>query len=114
MVLTEEQKRELLMKYIDPTKDFVRADNGKILVSVEASQRIAKEFNLKIDSNAQFEPVAIFNYIIQREEQRLAAAASIARSKEAKEAAGPLVPFAFIILRFLRVIFDPVKINILT
>lgn len=87
MVLTEEQKRELLMKYIDPTKDFVRADNGKILVSVEASQRIAKEFNLKIDSNAQFEPVAIFNYIIQREEQRLAAAASIARSKEAKEAA---------------------------
>lgn len=87
MVLTEEQKRAVLLKYIDPTKDFVRADNGKILVSIEASQRIAKEFNLKIGSTAQFEPLAISNYIIQREQQRLAAAASIARSKEAKEAA---------------------------
>ena len=35
-------------------------------------------------------------------------------AKELKKAAGPLVPFAFIILIFLRVMFDPVKINILT
>ena len=34
--------------------------------------------------------------------------------KELKQAADPLTPFAFIILRFLRVIFDPVKVNILT
>lgn len=86
MVLTEEQKRELLRKYIDPEKDFVRAGNGKILVSVEASQRIAEAFNLKIASNAQFEPFAIANYIVQREQQRLAAAASIAKSKEEREA----------------------------
>ena len=86
MVLTKEQKEEILRKYIDPSKDFIRAGNGKILVSLEASQRIAKAFNLKIGPDAQFEPVAISNYIIQREQQKLAAAASISRFKEEQSA----------------------------
>lgn len=87
MVLTEEQKKELLLKYLNPETDFVKANNGKILVSVEASQRIAQAFNLSIAPNAQFEPLAVANYIIKREQQRLAAAASIAKAKEAREKA---------------------------
>lgn len=82
MVLTEEQKKEILRKYINPETDFVEANNGQILMTIEASQRIAGIFKLKIDGNAQFEPMAIANYIIRREKLSLAAAASIARAKE--------------------------------
>lgn len=86
MKLTNEQKKEILLKYINPETDFIRADNGRILVTVDASQRIAESFNLKIEPNSQFEPMEIANYIIQREQQKMAAAESLARLKAAKEA----------------------------
>lgn len=82
MNLTNDQKKEILLKYINPEKDFVKAEDGRILISRDASRKIAESFNLNIATGGQFEPKAICDYIIARERQRLAAKASIERKKD--------------------------------
>ena len=84
----------LFLKNIAPPR------NALLLMNVELILQLETEALIKI---APPEPEALLLIKLQL--------STIA--KEAKQAAGPSIPFAFIILIFLRVMFDPVKVNIL-
>ena len=84
-MLTDEQKREIVGKFINPEKDFEKAANGMILLTAEASKRIADEYGLEIKEGGRYNPKDIIDYILRREGQKLAAAESIKRAEARKQ-----------------------------
>jgi hypothetical protein len=85
MFMKEEEIKELLAKYIILSP----ADNGRILVTAEASRIIADEYKINLAENERFSPQEISKFIIQKEDMKRAAAASIAAAKEKNTAVLP-------------------------
>ena len=83
-MMTNEQKKEIVRKYINPETDFEVTDKGMYLLTAEASKRIAESFNLHISEGGRFEPKAIVDFILRKEGAKIAANASVQRAREQK------------------------------